>query len=219
MHPDNPSYGTKEGSCGYGNLSKDVYPFWQVAAFATSNKFFNSLPGKACGTCWEIQCVEGKEFAGRCRPGAPSVTVTITDSCPECAADHMDLQALVFDKLAPMPLGRINMRYRRVQCQTKSDMKMNVHTNYGPNAWVRVTVDGAAGSGGMNKVQIKGSDGGWTDMENRWGNAWEVSKAPALPWDFRFVSDDGQAVEAKSLVSESGKVGDLPTGVQFALGG
>ena len=109
----NPSYGTKEGSCGYGSLSKDQYPFWQVGAFATSNKFFKSIPGSACGTCWEIQCVEGKEFSGRCRDGGgKSVTVTITDSCPECASDHMDLQALVFDKLSPMPLGRINMKYR-----------------------------------------------------------------------------------------------------------
>lgn len=40
------------------------------------------------------------------------MTVTITDSCPECAPDHMDLQALVFDKLSPMALGRINMKYR-----------------------------------------------------------------------------------------------------------
>jgi hypothetical protein len=109
----NPSYGTKEGSCGYGSLSKDQYPFWQVGAFATSNKFFKSIPGSACGTCWEIQCVEGKEFSGRCRDGGgKSVTVTITDSCPECASDHMDLQALVFDKLSPMALGRINMKYR-----------------------------------------------------------------------------------------------------------
>lgn len=113
MNPSSESYGTKEGSCGYGRLSKDAYPFWQVAAFSTSNKFFKSIPGSACGTCWEIQCVEGKEFAGRCRDGGgKSVTITITDSCPECAPDHMDLQALVFDKISPMALGRINMRYR-----------------------------------------------------------------------------------------------------------
>lgn len=52
---NNTSYGTKEGSCGYGNLSKDQYPFWQVGAFATSNRYFKSIPGSACGTCWEIQ--------------------------------------------------------------------------------------------------------------------------------------------------------------------
>ena len=219
MSPHNPSYGTKEGSCGYGNMSKDVYPFWQVGAFATSNKFFNSLPGKACGTCWEIQCVEGKQFAGRCRQGAGSTYITITDSCPECAADHIDLQALVFEKIAPPSGGRINIRYRRVDCQPGKDnsMKAQIHTNYGPGAWVRLTVAGAAGAASVKGVQIRGPDGNWQDMDNKWGTAYEISKAPALPWDFRFVSEDGQAVESKSLVDSAGKVGDLPTGVQFNL--
>lgn len=127
MDPNSPSYGTKEGSCGYGKLDKGTYPFWQVAAFATSNKFFKSIPGSACGTCWEIQCVEGKEFKGRCRDGGgKSVVVTITDSCPECGSDHMDLQALVFDKIAPMALGRINMRYRRVDCTPPSGSGMGM---------------------------------------------------------------------------------------------
>jgi hypothetical protein len=219
MDPHSPSYGTSIGSCGYFNLSKDVYPFWQVAAFATSNKYFNSLPGKACGTCWEIECVEGKQFAGRCRPGAGPVTVTITDSCPECGADHIDMQALVFDKIAPAAGGRIDIRYRRVSCQPPSAMNMNVQSNYGPGAWLRLVVGGTAGHGSMKDVQIKGPDGEWTSMENKWGKAWEMSKAPALPWDFRFVSEDGQAVEAKSLVGKSGQVGDLPTGVQFSLSG
>jgi hypothetical protein len=62
---------------------------------------------------------------------------------------------------------------------------------------------------------MKGADGEWIPMQNKWGKAWEVSHAPALPWDFRFVSENGQAVEAKSLVGTSGQVGDLPTGVQF----
>jgi expansin (peptidoglycan-binding protein) len=37
----------------------------------------------------------------------------ITDACPECESDQLDLQALTFAKLAPMDLGRIDIRYRR----------------------------------------------------------------------------------------------------------
>lgn len=37
----------------------------------------------------------------------------ITDSCPECEPDHLDIQALTFNKMAPMALGRINIQYRR----------------------------------------------------------------------------------------------------------
>ena len=220
MDPHSHSYGTKDGSCGYFNLNKDEYPFWQVGAFSTSNKFFNSLPGKACGTCWEIQCVEGKQFAGRCRPGAGSAYITITDSCPECGADHIDLQALVFDRIAPAAGGRIDIRYRRVACQPGSNpIKLQVQSNYGPGKWVRVTAKNAAGKAAIKSVEMKGPDGSWVPLQNKWGTAWEVSNAPGLPWDFRFVSEDGQAVEAKSLVGSSGQVGDLPTGVQFSLSG
>lgn len=220
MDPNNPSYGTKEGSCGYGKLDKNTYPFWQVGAFATSNKYFKSIPGSACGTCWEIQCVEGKEFKGRCRDGGgKSVVVTITDSCPECGADHMDLQALVFDKLAPMALGRINMRYRRVDCTppSGSGMGMKLDHNFGPGGWVRLLVDKAAGSGSIKSVQVKGSDGAWRSLSNTYGTAWEISSAPSLPWDFKFVSDDGQEVTATKVVDSGGKVGDHPTNVQFSL--
>ena len=38
---------------------------------------------------------------GRCSkdPNQRSVTVTITDVCPECATDHIDMQALTFNKV------------------------------------------------------------------------------------------------------------------------
>ena len=38
---------------------------------------------------------------GRCNsdPSQQSVTVLITDSCPECEADHIDMQALTFNKV------------------------------------------------------------------------------------------------------------------------
>ena len=45
----------------------------------------------------------------------------------------------------------------------------------------------------------------------------EISSAPQLPWDFKFVSDDGQEVTAAKVVDSGGKVGDHPTNVQFSL--
>ena len=38
---------------------------------------------------------------GRCSKdkNQQSVTVTITDTCPECATDHIDMQALTFNKV------------------------------------------------------------------------------------------------------------------------
>ena len=39
---------------------------------------------------------------GRCNsdPSQQSATVLITDSCPECEADHIDMQALTFNKVS-----------------------------------------------------------------------------------------------------------------------
>ena len=60
--------------------------------------------------CARSGCVQGRCNAD---PNSRSVTIMITDCCPECEADHLDIQALTFNKMAPMALGRIDIRYRR----------------------------------------------------------------------------------------------------------
>ena len=44
---------------------------------------------------------------GRCSkdPNQRSVTVTITDVCPECETDHIDMQALTFNKVLARPMS------------------------------------------------------------------------------------------------------------------
>ena len=71
-------------------------------------------PAPSCRECFEIKCLDTAPFAGRCitGPNAVSVIVQITDACPECAADHIDIQALTYNKLAPMDTGRINIMFR-----------------------------------------------------------------------------------------------------------
>lgn len=54
----NPSLCLPQGSCGFGVLQKDDWPYWTVGALATSNKFFNDGPVEGCGTCFEVQCLE-----------------------------------------------------------------------------------------------------------------------------------------------------------------
>ncbi len=46
---------------------------------------------------WKSPCW----LQGRCSkdPNQRSVTVTITDVCPECESDHIDMQALTFNKV------------------------------------------------------------------------------------------------------------------------
>ncbi|KAL0054873.1 hypothetical protein WJX82_003597 [Trebouxia sp. C0006] len=97
MDPGSPSYGTSDGSCGYGDLSKTAYPFWSVAALSTQNQFYLAGPADGCGECFEIQCLNsGGQFA-----------------------------ALTFNKIAPMLNGRIDIQYRRVECTPPVPVKTN----------------------------------------------------------------------------------------------
>ena len=100
-------------------LDKGAWPYWTVAALSTENSFFKAGPLNGCGQCFEVRCVDlDGPWKGRCitGPNQVSVIVQITDSCPECGADHLDMQALTFHKLAPMEVGRVNIEYRRVEC-------------------------------------------------------------------------------------------------------
>ena len=44
--------------------------------------------------------------------------------------------------------------------------------DHGPGGWVRRVVNKAAGSGGVKSVAMKGSDGAWKDLSNKYGTAW-----------------------------------------------
>lgn len=55
-----PSFGTKEGSCGYGAIPKDKYPYFSTAALAPSNKFYTADELQGCGQCFQIQCADDR---------------------------------------------------------------------------------------------------------------------------------------------------------------
>ncbi len=39
------------------------------------------------------------DMQGRCSGSGNSVTIMVSDACPECEADHIDLQVLTYDKV------------------------------------------------------------------------------------------------------------------------
>ena len=50
------------------------------------------------------------------------------------------MQALTFNKIAPMELGRIDIKYRRIACQVPSNMTVLVDADRGAGGWIRLQV-------------------------------------------------------------------------------
>lgn len=66
-----------------------------------------------CRMCFEVKCVDVAPFAGRCAKGNQvSTIVQITDICPECGADHLDIQ--VQSTLVTTYLGLLGLLMPRV---------------------------------------------------------------------------------------------------------
>lgn len=148
-----------------------------------------------------------------------SVIVQITDSCPECGADHLDMQALTFHKLAPMEVGRVNIEYRRVECVPPKKMVVYVDQAHGTDKWLRLFVEQAGGKAEVKQVQIRPSGGSaaWIDLTNKWGSAWEISKAPPYPLDVNIVGAEGDTVTSYGVLQSAGQLGKMPTNVQFKI--
>ncbi|KAK9838025.1 hypothetical protein WJX74_009954 [Apatococcus lobatus] len=196
--PYSPSYGTSIGACGYGLLDKSKWPYWSVGALSQSNIFYSAGPLGGCGQCFEVQCVNsGGQFAGRCNGnGGESVTIMVSDFCPECESDHVDLQALTYNQLGPMALGRMDIKYRRVNCKPPVNMMVDVDSSSGLGGWIRMTVKNAAGRAAIKAVSIRGTgSSSWTELHNDWGARWETGQQPrGSPFDMQVTQDDGQVV-------------------------
>ncbi|KAK9824754.1 hypothetical protein WJX74_005028 [Apatococcus lobatus] len=202
----NPSLGAIIGSCGYGPISLNAYPFWSIGALSPSNLFFQEGPVDGCGMCFQVQCInDGPQFAGKCNPDwqTNSITFMVTDSCPECQADQLDLNALAFQKLAPLGNGRVALQYRRVTCTPQEPVSVRVDANRGSGGWIRLWVMNAAGTAGVKSVSVRtaGTNGAWVPMNNAFGADWEMPASPAQPLDMLIGSDDGSSVTIPNAVA------------------
>ena len=48
-NPYEPSMGASIGSCGYGAIPLNSYPYWSIGALSMSNLFFQEGPVEGCG--------------------------------------------------------------------------------------------------------------------------------------------------------------------------
>ena len=54
--PNVASFGLLSGSCGYGLLQQNQWPYWQATAISAGNIVYSSGNPKGCGACIQATC-------------------------------------------------------------------------------------------------------------------------------------------------------------------
>ncbi|XAR49988.1 hypothetical protein NMG60_11004184 [Bertholletia excelsa] len=190
---------TMQGACGYGDLFQEGYG---LATTALSTALFND--GKTCGACYEIKCVNDKQW---CYDGV-TIQVTATNFCPPnytktqdiwCnpPQKHFDLSMPMFVKLAQAKAGIIPVAYRRITCQRTGGIKFEINGN--PN-WIVVLVYNVGGVGDVVDVKVKGSSTGWIRMSRNWGQKWVTnSQLVGQGLSFQVTTSYGKMVESDNV--------------------
>ena len=98
-------------------------------------------------------------------------------------------------------------------------MVVYVDQAHGQDKWLRLFVEQAGGKAEVKQVQIRPSGGSaaWIDLTNKWGSAWEISKAPPYPLDVNIVGAEGDTVTSYGVLASAGQLGKMPTNVQFKI--
>jgi expansin len=109
--------GTYYDADGSGNCSFDPTGDLMVAAMNHADYAASA----ACGACVHIEGPSGE------------VTVRIVDRCPECPQGDIDLSPQAFEKIADLSLGRVDITWAYVPCDTSGPIVY--HFKEGSNQW------------------------------------------------------------------------------------
>jgi expansin (peptidoglycan-binding protein) len=114
------------GGSGSGNCSFPSVPADDLYVALGPDQYSGSA---ACGTYLDVTGPKGK------------VRVKVTDSCPECAAGHLDLSRTAFKKIADEVAGIVPITYRTVRAPTVPG-RISVTVKSGSSQyWLAVLID------------------------------------------------------------------------------
>ncbi|EJK53735.1 hypothetical protein THAOC_26761, partial [Thalassiosira oceanica] len=140
-------------ACGFVSLPTTSFPFGHQAA--TGGSTFNN--GYGCGACFEVTCQGSNESPGSiCScDSSKKVVVQVKDSCPECVANHFDMNIASFNEITSTDLcGVIKTTYRRVNCDFQGDIKIRSAWFSGFQVYGLQIYD-VAGYGALDSVKLR----------------------------------------------------------------
>ncbi|KAK9861992.1 hypothetical protein WJX84_009704 [Apatococcus fuscideae] len=203
------------GSCGYGKRQLAQWPYLNVTAIAANNSLaLLGLPKAGCGICIQITCSD----QASCQPQPAPIIVQNLNTCLDCAEDELQVHASALSQLSPTAKLPLDIQFQQVDCVPPSDMAVSL-TKYAMepdgNAAVQLSMEQVAGSNALTSIelQVEGS-GGFTEMTNPFGAAWQLDNVSMPPYDLRITSQDGQQVVAMTAVPFAAAA-RFPTIVQF----
>lgn len=199
------------GACGYGTLTAAQYPFFMVAGVGANNPIARGAQ-RGCGTCLEVKCV-----GETCDNNTP-VTVMVTDSCDECAANQINMQATAFSKMASLTTGNVEVQYRQVACPFTGGINVYVDSFRATGGgFMKIALRNVAGSADITSVKFRttGTPNNWRPMQNKYGAVWEASALPSFPLDLQVTRKDGQSVVLSGAITKTTTPGVVQTRTNF----
>jgi expansin (peptidoglycan-binding protein) len=122
--PEHSGDGTYYDADGGGNCMFDPTPDDLMVAAMNETDYGGSA---ACGACADVEGPDGR------------ILVRIVDRCPECAPGDLDLSMQAFAMIAPIEAGRVDIRWRYVECPVDGPMSFRFKEGSNPY-WTAIQV-------------------------------------------------------------------------------
>jgi expansin len=116
--------GTYYDADGSGNCMFDPSPDDLMVAAMNETDYENS---GACGACADVEGPDGR------------ILVRIVDRCPECAPGDLDFSREAFAMIAAIEAGRVDIRWRYVECPVAGPMSFRFKEGSNPY-WTAIQV-------------------------------------------------------------------------------
>jgi expansin len=183
------------GADGGGNCMFDPSSDLMVAAMNAADY----EGSKACGAYVQVRASSGA-----------SVTVRITDQCPECAVGQLDLSAQAFAKLAPASAGQIPISWKLLSPSLSTSVSVRYKTG-SSSSWCAIQVIGHRNPLAQLEVRVGSS---WKQLSRSDYNYFLSTSGAGCGGSIRITDIYGQRLVINGVSVKPGTV--QSTSVQFS---